>query len=155
MTAGQHAFLADLQESAHAAQSEEIRFRKSIAAEIAAREQARAFAFRRLGLMRAMVAAASEAETIEAARAAQARALSIELGWNPGAEGPARALQAWTAVADAVWTWLKPPADGSAPAGPGPIEAFALFEAWYADAFGRPFLALLDQEPLEIPVVEG
>lgn len=155
MTADAPSFLSVLQDRATAAQAEEIRFRKSIAAEIEAREKARAYAFRRLGLMRAITAAAAAAENLEAARAAQLRTLTDELGWDGAAEAPGRALAAFTPVADAVWRALNPAPEGEEVSpGPDPVEAFAIFEAWYAGAFGRPFLAILDQEPLEIPVVE-
>lgn len=147
-------FVAELRDRAHAAQAEEIRFRRSIAAEMEARERARAWAFRRLGLIRAMVTVAVGAETAEEARAAQQRAFAVELGFDGSGEAQARTVEAWGAVADAVHSALRPAAQEGPPA-PTPAEALAAFEAWYEAAFGRPFLALLDQEPLEIPVVEG
>lgn len=158
MTSADPAFVADMEAAARAAQAEEIRFRKSIAEEIEARERARAYAFRRLGLMRTLIKAARGTDAPQAARAAQLQALAAELGWPPPGDDPPAALKAFEPVADAVWLALVPPPSGAqaeAPPLPAPAEALAAYEAWYRTAFGRPFLAILDQEPLEIPVVEG
>lgn len=151
MSIAQPPFIADLERVAGEAQAEEVRFRKSFALEVEKRERARAFAFRRLGLMRIMAAAAAGADTVETARAAQRDALKAALGWYGDSELRTTALEAWGAVADAVWAARTEAPD---PDAPSPADALASFEAWYEVANGSPFLALLDQEPLEAPVVE-
>lgn len=166
MTATEPAFLAVLARAATAAQREEIAFRDSISAEIARRERDRQFAFRRLDLARTMAGAIASAATPEDAVRAQLAALKADLGWHSETVARAKILSAWTAVAEAVWRHRPLPAaaasDGSgataaSPAGPeGPSveDAMAAFEAWYEAEHGQPFLALMDQDIPEIPVVE-
>ncbi len=150
-------FLTDLDSAAVAAQQEELRFRESVAAEIARRERERQFAFRRAGLARTMVAAAAGAESEEQALASQRASLKRELGWVGEAEPRKSVLDAWGQVAVAIWraTPRSGAGAGVEPAqGAGVAAAFKAFEAWYQDARGTPFLALFDHEMPEIPVVE-
>ena len=156
MNAAEPGFLALLEQAAVAAQQEEIRFRESIAAEIARRERERQFAFRRVGIAKAMARAAAGAETAEAAIIAQAAALRRELGWHGDSEPRKQALDAWAEVSRAVWHETRPAteAPGAATDRPSVAEAMAAFEAWYVTRFGSSYLALLDQEMPEIPVVE-
>jgi hypothetical protein len=157
VTAQPH-FLGALEAAAIAAQREELSFRESIAAEIARRERDRQFAFRRLNLAKSMAAVALTADTEELAIAGQAAALARELGWHETTEPRQKALVAWTPVAKAVWQEVRPATDGSAAAAdqskPAVSEALATFETWYAQEFGSSYLALLDHELPEIPVVE-
>lgn len=143
-------FLAELDRLATEAQTEEIRFRKSFAEEVAKRERARAFAFRRASFLGRMTAAARAAETEEAAVSAQVAAFRSELGWHGDGETRTRILAAWTAVAQAVWKALRPEPEGEA----DPVRAMADFETWYEAEIGSPFLAVFDQEPFEAPLVE-
>lgn len=166
MTATEPAYIAALVRAATAAQREEIAFRDSISAEIARRERDRQFAFRRLDLARTMTSAIASAATPEDAVRAQLAALKADLGWHAETEARKKILSAWTAVAEAVWHHRPlPPAassDGAAapeasaacPEGPTVEDAMAAFEAWYEAEFGQPFLALMDHEIPEIPVVE-
>ncbi len=149
------AFLAALEQAAHAAQREEIAFRENVAAEIAKRERARQFAFRRLGLLKAVVTSSSAAKD-EAEAVARGRvALKAELGWLSDTEARGPILEAWGAVAQAVWRALHPE-DGAGTDSelPSVGDAMAAFEAWYEATHGSAFLALLDQEIPEMPVVE-
>lgn len=148
-------FLAELEAAAHAAQREEIAFRENVAAEIAQRERARAFAFRRLGLIKAVVTAASGAKDAGEAVARGRAALKAELGWLSDTEPRLPILDAWNQVTGAVWAALHPEDEtGQSAECPPVAEAMAAFEAWYATTHAAPFLALLDHEIPEMPVVE-
>ncbi len=155
------AFVAELEAAAIAAQQAEISFRQNISAEMTRRERERQFAFRRVGLIRQMVQAAAGAETEEQAVAAQAAALRRELGWHSTSDRRKQILEAWVAIAGAVWQAVHPLPEGEqTPASAGDSEApsvaraIATFEAWYETEIGTPFFELLGQEMPEMPVVE-
>ncbi len=153
-------FLGPLAVAAEAAQREEIDFRDNIAREIENRERARQYAFRRLSVAELMFQAARPAKDAEAAVAAQLAALGTEFGWHGEGETPRKIFAAWRPVALAVWEAVKPPpeeveAASSAPSPrPDIVAALAGFERWYEVEFGTSYLAILDQEKLELPVVE-
>lgn len=156
MNSAEPGFLALLEQAANAAQREEISFRERIAAEVALRERERQFAFRRLGIAKVMARAAAASPDAEAAVAAQAAAFRRELGWHGDSDQRKRALNAWAAVSEAVWREVGPrPAQGEAEAElPSVGDAMAAFEGWYIAQFGTSYLALLDQDIPEMPVVE-
>lgn len=156
-------FLAEMERLATIAQNDELTFRQGIATEIARRERARQFAFRRVELVRLMAGAASSAETEDDAIVRQNAALCREFGWYGGSDRQARCLDAWRTVATAVWhhaaaarTEPRTPRPAPAEAGEAPSvhDALLAFEAWYETETGAPFLAALDHEMPEIPVVE-
>lgn len=153
MMSSQIGFVAALEQAATAAQQEELRFRANVASEIARRERERQFAFRRVELAKVMARAAAPAATLEEASAAQVAAFRREFGWHGENEQRKAALEAWRAVADAVWRDLKPDASSGQPRTTVP-EAMAQFEAWYTTRFGSHYLTLLDQDIPELPVVE-
>lgn len=103
-----------------------------------------------------MLKAARQAADAKAAVAAQTAALRREFGWER--EQRKRIFTARRPVALTVWETVKPPPeDGEAPpAAPSPdiIGALAEFERWYEVEFGTNYLAILDQEMEELPVVE-
>lgn len=146
------AFLAAMEQTAIAAQREEIAFRENIAAEIAKRERARQFAFRRLDLARTMTAAATGAEGEEEAVTRQLAAFKRELDWHSETEARKRILDQWRPVALAVWRSVDPNAEAGV-ASDVP-EAVLAFESWYEKEQGQPFLVLFDHEIEEMPVVE-
>lgn len=148
-------FLGELDRAAIAAQQDELEFRKSVAEGIARRERARQFAFRRLDLARTMLTAARSAESEQDAVKRQIAALKSEFGWHSDTGARPRIYAAWEPVALAIWRSL-PAKDGvtkdTSRASVG--EAMLAFEAWYQAEAGHPFLALLDHEIPEMPVVE-
>lgn len=149
------AFVARFDAAAKTAQAAEIAFRNNVANEIARHERARQFAFRRLGLARDQLAAVSGAENEDAAAAAGAAALKRELDWHGETEHRARVLAAFRPVSLAVWAASKDDgADAAEAANDAVDQAFAAFEAWHRDEVGTEFLAMLDQETPETPVVE-
>ena len=151
-------FLAALSEAAIAAQQEEVSFRNNVAREIETRERARQYAFRRLSTAELMLAAARKADSEETAVAAQAAALRAEFGWHGESEAHKRIVGAWRPVALAVWEVMKPLPENADEADAQPLPdvaaALAEFERWYEAQFGTNYLAILDQEKQEYPVVE-
>lgn len=150
-------FLATLAAAAAAAQREEITFRDNVAREIEQRERARQYAFRRLSLAELMLKAARGAEDEEKAIAAQVAALRSEFGWHGESDQRKRIFAAWRPVALTVWGALKPPPDAEVVTTTPPSDiaaALAEFERWYEGEFGSNYLAILDQEKQEYPVVE-
>ena len=136
------AAVAHMAEAAHATEFE---------AELAKRKRARDFAFRRLNLMRALAEPATAAGSEEAAVASVLAALKLELGWFEDSPYKLRMLDAFRPVAEARRAQLCP-VEGQ----PCPplIEAFTAFEIWCQKETGTPFLALLDHEIPEMPLVD-
>lgn len=154
-------FLSALRDAALAAQREEISFRDNVAREIASRQLARQYAFRRLSTAELMARAARGAEDEVQAIAAQIAALRSEFGWHGDTEPRRRIFAAWQPVALAVWAAVRPPpAEADAPASQPPSPppdigaTLATFEAWYLAEFGSNYLDILEVEMQELPVVE-
>ena len=153
-------FLSALHQTALAAQREEISFRNNVAREIASRELARKYAFRRLSLAELMVQAARRAESEDQAIATQTAALRAEMGWHGDTEQRRRIFAAWRPVSLAAWDAVRPRSDeaGEPSAAlaerPDIAAALATFEAWYLAEFGSNYLDILEVEMQELPVVE-
>ena len=156
MNLDRHAFILDLAAAATAAQKEELAFRKNIAQEMERRERARQFAYRRLDVARLMAAAAAAAANADEAHAKQIETLRAEFGWHGDTERRKAIFAAWQPVSLAVWEQVKPAPTDAAMDGDKPkVEAaFRAFEDWYKAEFGSDFLAILDHEIPEMPVVE-
>lgn len=137
-------------QDAHRAEAD---YARQFEIELARRKRAREFAFRRLGLVRELVKAAC-GDSDEAAIAAQIDCLRTELGWHdlsPAKEKIvaefkklASVIHASTAVADAKRKKGRPTI----------AAALADFENWYEKETGAAFLALLDHEIPEMPLVD-
>ena len=138
-------------QAASAAHMAEAAHAKEFEAELARRKRAREFAFRRLNLIRALAEPAAAAGSGEVAVAGVLAALRLELGWFDDSPYKARILEAFRPVAEAMRLNLCP-AEGQ----PCPplLEAFAAFETWHQKETGTPFLALLDHEIPEMPLVD-
>lgn len=157
-------FIAHLENAAVTAHQAEMTFRDSISAEIARLERERQFAFRRVELAKTMLRAAARGEDFDAAIAAQFAALRAELGWHGDNDDRRAVLEAWRPVAAAVAASIGKTAAAAAGSGEAAAAsdvdhaavagAMTGFEAWYEAKFGRPFLAFLDVEIPEMPVVE-
>ncbi len=98
--------------------------------------------------MRAAAAAVAGAEDAETAARAGGAAVLAEAGWSGTAEPQAAVAAAFAPVARALWSSGR---DGT---GDDPMAALAEFEAWYAGARGGDFLALMEREVVELPLVE-
>ena len=126
------AFLDELQAAADDAEAAEAAFRRSAAARIAALEQERAFAFRRVNFLRAIADAVSRVEDEQAAAAHANAVLRARLGWTSESEARSAVLARFEPVVVAIFL---------AHADVRPISrrrqaevrvALAAFEAWYA-----------------------
>jgi hypothetical protein len=154
MNAAAHAIVAQLEAAAKAAQQAEDALRKRMVEEVARLERERAFAYRRLNLMRAVADAVARAESQDAAVANGLAAVRNELGWDGESETRTETLDRFAAVIRATFARLgSETAEAETPAA-DPVDALSDFEAWYAARFERPFWVLFDQYVPELPLVE-
>ena len=140
-------YLAALDAAARAASTAELEHQKEAARRAAELRLQRAFAWRRLNLVRATVAAQRGAEGPEAVAAAGRATLLGEAGLSGATEAGREVAERFVPVAEAVVA-------AAAGEEADPAAALAAFEAWYAEARGGPFLALMEREVVELPLVE-
>jgi hypothetical protein len=143
MTIASAALIDVLQGAADCAAEAETAVRRESERRIAALARERSFAFRKVHLIRAVVAAVAGAETVDAVPALAAAVLCREFGWSGGSDAERAVLDRFAPVARATFASLAPPTrgDGHADA----LAELAAFEAWYADTHIGPFWALFDQ----------
>jgi hypothetical protein len=153
MAAPVQPLLAAFEAAAAAAGKAETAVRKCAEAEIAAAERERAFAYRRLNLLRTLVRAMGTAESEEAAVDRGLAAVRAELGWETDSDTRTETLSGLAPVIRTAFANLKPADDAEAPGGEV-AETLADFETWYERAYGRSFWALFEQEIAEMPLVE-
>jgi hypothetical protein len=144
-------FLCELKAAAEAAKVAEGSFRRDAAMRIAALEQERAFAFRRLNLMQAITGAMVSAESEEIAMASAFAALRTRLGWNSDSEARSEVITHFGPVALAVF---RAPASGEDEPTAGVHDALAGFEHWYAKTRGSPFWILFEHQMPDTPLVD-
>lgn len=153
-------YLGELEQAAHAASTAEEVYRREIAQRVRALEQERAFAFRRLNLMRTVTGAVAgheeEAEAVQAGSVAFMR----ELDWTGATEAQRQALERFRPVVLAAWTLSR------ATEGEGDVAAnttanmaalqreLTAFEQWFAESRDGPFLSVMEREVVELPLVE-
>ena len=129
----------------------EQQYQKEVARRMAELKEARAFAWRRVSLLRAIAAAVSESKDEEEARAAGRKSFYREVGWNGGTQNQREVCEGFEQVVLAVWaaTREEDPADADEVE-----QAFEGFETWYAETRQTPFLALMERDIVELPLVE-
>lgn len=151
-----HGFLDELARAAEAASAAEGEFRRTISARIAALEQERSFAFRRLNLMRAVTEAVEQADSDASATGACRAMLMGRLGWSGISDAERETLERFAPVAEAARCACRPPAPEAAGDTPpaDPAGALGRFEAWYAASRGTPFWLLFDHVMPETPLVD-
>ncbi len=154
MTAVLAPLIDTLKAAADRAGETEAAYRRETVQRIAALERERTFAFRRLNLMRAVIAAVSGAETEEEAAARAAAALCYEVGWDGVSEARTTVLEEFAAVAKAVFADLDRQADASPGDGAVALAALGAFETWYGATHTGPFWALFDQYVPQTSVVD-
>ncbi|GLS36180.1 hypothetical protein GCM10010869_17690 [Mesorhizobium tianshanense] len=142
-------FLVELKTAAEAAKVAEGSFRRDAAVRIAALEQERAFAFRRLNLMQAIAGAMASAEIEEIAVASAFATLRTRLGWNSDSEARSEVIARFGQVVLAMFR--APDEEESASNVP---EALAGFERWYAETRGSPFWLLFEHQIPDTPRVD-
>ena len=145
--------LATFEAAAAAASQAEDALRKRMEIEVAAAERERAFAYRRLNLIRTLVRAVLPAESEEAAVGRGLAAVRAELGWESESDTRSETLSRLAGVVRATFGGLAPAKGGEAPEADVP-RSLADFEAWYVRADGRPFWVLFEQQIEEMPLVE-
>ena len=152
--------LAQMQAAAQEAAKAETAFRRDIDARIAQLEQARAFAYRRVGVMTALCSPTPEGE-LEACVQARLKALFVHVGWIDGALDELDATErevrdALLPVAGAIEDLARsaPSASGDALPPLSPIELFGVFEAWYRGRFACEFLEVFEQRAVFRPLVD-
>jgi hypothetical protein len=146
--------LDTLKAAAEQAGQTEAAYRRETVQRIAALERERTFAFRRLNLMRAVVASVASVETEEEAVAQAATALCAEVGWDGGSEARTVVLDQFAVVTKAIFADLDCDADLSPGDAAAVLAALASFEAWYGATHTGPFWALFDQYVPQTSVVD-
>jgi hypothetical protein len=147
------AVLATFEAAAAAAGDTETAVRKRAYAEIAAAERERAFAYRRLNLMRTLARAIGGADKEEEAVGRGLAAVRAELGWESDSDTRAATLDQFAAVIRATFAALAPETEEEA-RGADVARTLADFEAWYERTYERTFWVLFEQEIAELPLVE-
>lgn len=151
MSAAASAFLASLHEAAERASATETNFRREAAERIRSLEQERAFAFRRLTVMRLVANAAVDAESEEIGVAAALAALRAKLGWSRDSEARSAVLSRFAPVAQAM---IGTPGASAETLSKEIAQALADFESWYAATYAVPFWSLFEHEMAETPLVD-
>jgi len=156
-----HPFIALLEGQARQREEEEAEFRRTMNARVTALAEARAFANRRMNVMRSLLATVAQADSPEIAAAGAVAALRDRLGWrdDSGArdevltEYAKLALAAFAATHEASGEAEITLASTTVP--PPDVEtALAEFEAWYEANRGKPFWVLFENYMPETQLVD-
>jgi hypothetical protein len=151
MTPAAHTLLAEFEAAAKSARTAEDELRRNTAEQIARLERRRAFAFRRMRLVRVLADAAAGEASTDDAWGAQRRAVGHELGWSDAGEVNDLILSRLEPVGHAVWRYVSSDAE-EAPT--EVVSELEVFEAWFEGKHGKPFYTLFDQYFPEVPVVD-
>ena len=141
--------LATLAARAEAASTEEAAYRREAQRRTEILERARAFAYRRLNLLKKM--AETAVEEPDAKKAADARLIAAfaDIGWISGG------LDELDEKGRETETKLRPVVEAlGAGDEPGLVAALAEFEAWFSQRFGRDFCAVFDRYVPDTPKVD-
>ena len=155
-------YLERLQQEADKAQSAETAYRREAATRIAVLERERAFAFRRMNLMRSVAEAAkpqmeddsdpAERSGEEIAVARTLALLRVRLGWSSDSETRDATLAHFAPVVIALY---RASGDAEMPDETSGIDdALGRFEAWYEEAHGVSFWMLFDNPMQDTPRVD-
>jgi hypothetical protein len=131
----------------------ENEFRSQIAAGIKELEKQRAFAFRRLNLMKEVSGVIAGAESEEIAVAVATAVLRAKLGWADDSEARMAVVSSFAPVAQAMFASLAP-AESEDEEKPDVVRALKEFEAWYAETHPNSFWVLFENYMPETPVVD-
>jgi hypothetical protein len=155
MTASQ-TLLDELEHAARGCEDEEAEFRRTMNARVAALAEARAFAHRRMNIMRSLFDTVAQADDGAIAVAAAVAALRNRLGWREESEARDEVLERYGALALAAFHATREDEASVAPDTPAPDVGAALaeFEAWYAEARGKPFWVLFEHYMPETQLVD-
>ncbi|CAN7624383.1 hypothetical protein LJR231_004738 [Phyllobacterium sp. LjRoot231] len=155
-------YIERLQQAAETAQSAEVAYRLEAATRITTLERERAFAFRRMNLMRSVAEAArpqvddsSDLAEQSGEEIAVARALAlirVRLGWSSDSETRDATLARFAPVVIALHRasgGAETPDETS-----GIDDALGRFEAWYEHAYGVSFWMLFENPMPDTPRVD-
>jgi hypothetical protein len=143
-----------LKAAADRAGAAETAFRRETAQRIATLERERIFAFRRLNVMRTVIAAVAAVETEEDAIARGSATLCGEVGWDGISDARTAVLEQFAAVTKAIFADLHPISGELSPDEGSALTALAAFEAWYVTTHPVPFWALFDQYVPQTSIVD-
>ncbi|MBN9583218.1 MAG: hypothetical protein J0G37_17155 [Afipia sp.] len=154
-------FLDGFERTAHQASVNEETYQREAAARLRQLAEERAFGFRRLNLMRTVVAAIRDCESEDDAIVKGSAAFLHEVGWSTENESQQEALEQFQPVIRACWQMKQADAEGEADSGATPAatsdeigKQLSEFENWFGKARNGPFLSVLEREILELPLVE-
>jgi hypothetical protein len=157
-------YIEGLQRAADRAQSAESVYRQEATARIAILERERAFAFRRMNLMRSIAESVSgkvednngaEERTGEEIAVARALALlRVKLGWSSDSEMRNATLAKFTPVAFALYRALSGEHQKAPEPPPDIGETLVRFEDWYEEAYGISFWMLFENPIPDTPRVD-
>lgn len=150
--ASSRALLAAFESAAVAASEAETVLRRQLEAEIRRLEHQRAFAHRRLNLMRLLGSTVECAETEAAAVGQGQSAIRAELGWVADSETRTETLSQLAIVIRAVFGFLR--AAAAEPRTDEVVVALEGFETWYEARYGQVFWTLFERPVEEMPLVE-
>ncbi|HEY3149927.1 MAG TPA: hypothetical protein VGJ75_26430 [Dongiaceae bacterium] len=144
-------FIAALEVAAKEATAAETAYRRAAAERIKALERDRAFAFRRLSLMKPIADAIVGAESEEMAVAGSQVILRAKLGWANDSEARSAILTQFVPVVRGLFAGTHPKPGETAP---DVLVLLSAFEAWYESAHRGSFWDLFDQPMPETPLVD-
>jgi len=151
-------FLDELKRAADKTATAEDEIRREAARRIKVLEVERAYAFRRLNLMRAIAEVVAGAEGEEIAVAAATAVLRAKLGWSSDSEARDEVITRFAPVAQAMYASLSPeietPPGREAAPKPDVLGALAAFERWYAEIHPVAFWVLFENYMPETPLVD-
>lgn len=151
-------FLDEFKLAADRATAAEDEFRREIAKRTKALEVERAYAFRRLNLVRAVADVIAGAESEEIAVATATAVLRTKLGWSSDSEPREVVLARFAPVAQEMFASLSPKGHATSTdedaSEPDVVKALAEFEDWYAKSHTSPFWVLFEVYFQETPVVD-
>jgi hypothetical protein len=145
------AFLDELAAAARSAELTEQAYRREVAARIAILEQERAFAFRRVNLMKSITETVTAAESEEIAVSRALAVLRARLGWVGDSEVRNDVLSRFSSVAQAIFAKLAPEERDNVTDVRTALEAF---ENWYAQTHKVKFWQLFEHHIPETPRVD-
>ena len=162
MVAATDTLIARLQADCTDAEAREQAVRAAVEAELREAEQARAFAWRRLGALGDMARIAATEPNRELAVERQLAGLFRDIGWVENGldelpEGARPLLDRLRPIAEALHAQAHSvPADAAEePATHAdPLAAFRAFETWYEAERGQPFLQVFERYVPPTPLVE-
>lgn len=147
------AFVDDLRRRAEEAARIEAAYRTESRDRLAALEEARVLAYRRVGLIDALAKSVAAGEDRASAADAGVTTLCDMTGWSSADAAYDEVRARLSVVADQAWLAEHPAEAGGQPV--DVAQAFARFEAWYAERFGAAYTSLIARDvPSLTPLVD-